>query len=195
MKTGNPKTRLSDAEEIQLTNELLDALDEVEATSGCLDMIPLWFLATREPRAEFLKSDGVIQNVPPHIKGWRPPKRSKYTALAAWRHAVLWQRLLDGLVQKYRNAVQDLYFTPFPENQPPYSWSRASSRAPGAGRYSSPSVLDDRARRGCAQLLEQLTARAEPPDGASLLDEARAAFIARGARKTLRDVLRIKKER
>lgn len=184
------RSQLSEAEEEALVDELLDALDAVLETSGCPDMAPLWFIATTKARKEFLRSEGVVQGVPERIKAWRPPKRSKYAALAAWRHVVLWRRLMSLLENKYRQAVRDIYFTPFESNVPPYSWSRASSKAPNAASYASPSALDLRASRGCRLLFEQLRALAEPALGATVVEEARAAFAAPAARLTLRDVLR-----
>ena len=189
MRAG--KGQLSAAEEEALVDELLDALDASIESSGCPDMAPLWFIATTRPRREFLRSEGVVQGVPEHLKHWRPPKRSKYAALVAWRHVVLWRGLLDWLETKYRKAVRDIYFSPFEDNVPPYSWSKASSKAPNASLYSSPSTLDLRASSGCRLLFEELQRLAEPAMGASLDEEARAAFAAPAARRTLRDVLRI----
>ncbi len=118
--------------------------------------------------------------------------RSKYAALAAWRHAVLAERILEAVGPAAAAAVEAMYFTPVEANEPPYSWSKASSRHPMARDWPSANVFDDQARRGCRDsvaLLRERVERALP--GASCAAEARAAILSTGARDgTLAEVLR-----
>jgi hypothetical protein len=184
---------MTEDEENRVLDELLDVLDEVVKTSGCRDMVPLWLLATRAARAShFRSSDAPAFHVPSHILAWLKPMRSKYAALAGWRHAVLMERILDALDPKVAPAVTAMYFTACPENAPPYSWSRASARHPDANSWPSPSVFDTKARRGCRDSVGILLDRSEGiRQGANAVQEARADIIEAGARDgTLRDVLR-----
>lgn len=188
--------RLTLEEEDALIDELLDALDESVRRSGCADMRPLWFLATKQARADFIQqSGGVVANVPDSIQRWNKSKRSKYAALAAWRQVTLWREALAQLPAKLRQAVEDIYFTPFKKNEPPYAWTKASSQAPAVARYSSPSTLDMNAKRGCVELLKSLQKLTTKSGGLSLVDEARVAFTAAGTRKTLYEMLRIERFR
>jgi hypothetical protein len=181
------------ATEDMLIDDLNRVLDEVRDRSGCDDMLPLWFIATSKVRSEYLwREPGRIVNVPQKIRAWLPPKRSKYSALAAWRHAVLFTRVLERMDDEPRRAVEGMYFVPAPENEPPYSWSAASSRAPDAGSWSTPNAFDVAAKRGCSVTVDLLggevdVRRADP----SADSQARAAFIEAGTRDgSLRDVLR-----
>lgn len=191
--TRSDRPQMTLEEEDALLDELLDVLDRVVETSGCQDMRPLWLVATQRLRAERLRQvPGHVQSVPERIRAWGKSVRSKYAALAAWRHAVLQTGILGAIHADQRRAVEVLYFTPFDRNDAPYSWSQASSRAPGASAYSSPSVLDVRARAGCAASVKLLAVRAsEMTVNADNAGDAKAAFVAIGARDgTLKDVLR-----
>jgi hypothetical protein len=184
--------QMTEEEENRLLDELLDVLDRVVETSGCRDMVPLWMLATRAARTEHIRSvDGPPLGVPPHIQAWARSMRSKYAGLAAWRHAMLAERILEALDASSARAVDAIYFTPT-VNEPPYSWSKASSRHPSATEWPSPTVLDLRARQGCRDSVHLLEQRVEEARrGASPAVEARAAIVETGARHgTLRDVLR-----
>lgn len=188
-----PASRLTEAEEERLLDELLDVLDQVLETSGCRDMAPLWLIATQRVRAEWITStDERIERVPERILALGKSTRSKYAALAAWRHAVLSAAVLDSLERRPREAVEAMYFQPYDRNEAPYSWSAASSRCPSAESWPSPSALDALARRGCAESVRRLAELAEDlPQGADLATEVRAAFLRTGARDgTLKDVLR-----
>lgn len=184
---------MTQEEEDRLLDELLDVLDRVVAASGCRDMAPLWLLATRAARGEHFRSvEGPAIQVPIQIRAWAKSMRSKYAGLAAWRHAVLLERVLDALDPASARAVEAMYFTPAEENAPPYSWSRASARHPSAGEWPSASTFDQRARRGCRESVVLIHKRVDKTrEGATLVAEARAAVVETGARDgTLRDVLR-----
>ncbi|MCK6517370.1 hypothetical protein L6R46_20195 [Myxococcota bacterium] len=188
-----PRFEMTEAEELALIDELLDVLDQVIETSGCPDMAPLWLLATRAARAEYLRrAESLPLQVPTHIQEWAKSMRSKYAGLAAWRHSVLLEGLLGSLDPPLASAVEAIYFTPAEQNRPPYSWSRASSRHPRASEWSSASVLDLRARRGCLETVMLIQQRVDAArGGASLVVEARTKILETGARDgTLRDVLR-----
>jgi hypothetical protein len=147
---AEPQPRMTEEEEERLLDELLDVLDLVTSTSGCADMVPLWLEATKRPRAvHFRPASSPTLAVPPHIRAWGRSMRSKYAALAAWRHAVLAERILEAIGSAAAAAVQAMYFTPVEANEPPYSWSKASSRHPMAREWPSANVFDDQARRGC----------------------------------------------
>lgn len=187
-----PRYHLTLEEEDALLDELLDVLDKVVEVTGCRDMVPLWLIATREPRARNIRSaDGPLLVVPPHIRAWAKSQRSKYAALAAWRHTVLAERILDFLDPGPARAVTAMYFTTT-DNEPPYSWSKASSRHPKAGEWPSASLFDRRAQQGCRDTVRAIHNRLEAQrQGASAAVEARVDILETGARDgTLRDLLR-----
>jgi hypothetical protein len=186
--------RLEAEEEQCLVAELEDALGQVVRASGCADMLGLWLFAVSRPRAEFLRAEGVVTGVPEHIAAWKRPMRTKYAALAHWRHVVLWRGVLDRIANlRHRTAVRDMYFTPAPENAPPFSWSKASSRSPAARRYRGPNAFDIAAKAGCRNTLDTIERiTATEANGTTVEHEARAAFIdLRPRLGSLRDVLRI----
>ena len=78
-----PASRMTEAEEERLLDELLDVLDQVLETSGCRDMAPLWLIATQRVRAEWITStDERIERVPERIlalgRGYRAEWREFY---------------------------------------------------------------------------------------------------------------------
>lgn len=188
--------RLTDAEEQKLVDDLASALEQVIDTSGCLDMHWLYLLATQRPRHEFLSEDPWGRSSPPltpRLAAMVKGSRSKYGALAAWRHAVLWRSVRERIDPDFRSAVDALYFTPYEENAPPYAWSKASSGAPNAGKFPSPNELDRFAKEGCwatVLLLRELAGS----HADSVLDEATAAFTRMGIKKSLKDVLRLEEQ-
>lgn len=188
--------RLSEAEEGQLVQELAAALEEVVETTGCLDMLPLYLMATLRPRREFLADDPWGRAAPPltpRLAGMVKGSRSKYGALAAWRHGVLWRGAREHIDPEFRAAMDTLYFTPYAENAPPYAWTRRSSEAPGADRFPSPNELDRFAREGCWEAVQALRVECLP-GGGTLRDEAQRAFVRAGVKKSLRDVLRLEEQ-
>lgn len=184
---------MTEEDENRLVEDLLDVLDRVVDSSGCRDMAPLWLVATQKVRADRLRqSAGKVGSVPDKFMMWKKDIRSKWAALAAWRHAVLQSGILSALGSREQRAVEAIYFTPFERNDTPYSWSRASSRAPAAHDWSSATALDARAKAGCADSVKLLKDHAlQLTRGANAATEARAAFIEVGARDgTLKDILR-----
>ena len=184
---------MDEEEENALLDEILEVLDQVVETSGCRDMWHLWLRDTDRIRRELIRSvPERVTGVPDHLQAFSRSKRSKYGALAAWRHAVLMADALedDEIDERCGQAVRDIYFTPFPENKPPYSWSKCSSSCPGARCWDSPTVLDLRAAQGCRDSVERLKARVDEDAGQSVADELRRRLLERGTRDTLRDVLR-----
>lgn len=177
-------------DEERLVGELRDVLDEVLRTSGCLDMHPLWLIATKKPRAEFLRPEGTVVSVPPHIMRWKAPKRTKWSSLAHWRHVVLWKETLAELPAALAKALRDAYFTPFEANAVPYAWTQRSSGAPAAGSYDSPNAMDRMVKEACAESLRILL---EPGSEARTMDEiARAAFAdLRPRLGSIYDILRV----
>ncbi|MCK6502768.1 hypothetical protein L6R53_05115 [Myxococcota bacterium] len=190
------RARLTDAEEAELVDELARALEAVVDTSGCRDMLSLYLLATQQPRREFLADDPWGRSAPPlspRLAGMVKGSRSKYGALAAWRHAVLWREVRDRVDPHFCEAMDVLYFGPYAENAPPYAWTRRSSEAPGADRFSGPNELDRFAREGCWSTVQVLREVARS-GGGSVRDEARRAFVRAGVKRSLRDVLRLEEQ-
>lgn len=115
--------------------------------------------------------------------------RSKYRGLAAWRHACLWR---DALAERVREAVSILYFTPYPSNAPPYSWSRSAADAPGVERFKGPRELKTHGKDGCWTTVQRLKEEQHAwlSDG-SWAAEVRARILRVGCRESLTDVLKL----
>lgn len=188
---------LSDAEEAALVEELAEALERAVDASGCPDMLPLYLRATERERGEWLRGDlvrGQVPEVSPALRALGKASWTKYGCLAAWRHAVLWRRLVEALEGDFRAGVQALYFTPYPDNAPPYAWTRRSSDAPLVGAFHGPNDLDEMAREGCWRTVQALREQAAPARWAKdgWAGAARQAFVkAAIKRRTLREVLRL----
>jgi len=184
---------LTPEEDDVLREELSEALEQVLDSSGCSAMLALWVIATRNPR-KMLPPRTEQPPLPPiseKIRQMGKSSRSKYASLAAWRHAICWQKPTAS-VETRTKALRDIYFTPFVENKPPYSWSRASSKAPASSDYVSPSELDLLAALGCWDSIQALRKRFRHLQGQRTVDgEIRAAFVKIGFRPTLKDVLRL----
>ena len=156
-----PAPALTDEQAATLIDELAEALEEM-ITSTCLDMAPLWLDATREQRA-YLDGHAVRElDFAPSERYRQLSKgaRCKYRQLAAWRHAVIWLSVADEIDPTFRDAMLAMYFTPFPDNEPPYAWSSRASGAPGVERFGNASTLKDLGEGGL------LGVRRPPPRGA-----------------------------
>jgi len=190
MGAGRVSESESDAIVAELGVSLLDMLDRT-----CADMVPLWLDATRKAR-----SDGLREHAVPGL-GFVPGERyfrlgkgsqAKYRTLAAWRHAMLWRRpaIEDA---DFRRAVDALYFTPFPDNVPPYAWSHSAAKAPGVGKFPSATTLKAWAKEGCAVGVAALRRDRESlragPSG--LADEFRADLLRAATHASVEDVLKL----
>jgi hypothetical protein len=180
---------MSPAQESALVDALADALEQLLDRS-CMEMVPLWFHATRrarellpsmQPRSEFESS--------PHLLAASKSTISKYGALAAWRHAVLWQRSRDALDADDRAVIDAIYFTPCP-NRPPFAWSQSAAACPALPPGANPSWVKERARDVAEVLLNALRAQAERCDG-SVRGEVEQKLLGVATRSTLDEVLKI----
>lgn len=159
-----------------LLNDLADALEEM-TNKTCADMRVLWLEGTKKLRQKYLPAPNA--EVPDHLKKRSPSFRSKYQALARWRHGVVWQKLLespDKLPQDVKDAeeyaeflenqdlLQAIYFEPC-ANEPPYSYSQKKSASPRFKEvpFAESRVLSGSIRGAWASLkiLEKLHSEAE----------------------------------
>ena len=190
--------RLTEPEAEALVEELATAL-EAMLDRTCADMGPLWLQATASAR-RYLGPHGVPElGFQPSERYLRLGKgsRSKYRALAAWRHGALWRDALreDVLGDRAHDAVAAVYFTPYPSNAPPYAWSRSAAEAPGVERFDGPADLKDEAKGGCWRLVAHLAAeqRRLGPDGdqRDWPAQVRARLLRPACRTSLRDLLKL----
>lgn len=186
--------QLSEAERDSLVDELATALDEMVRKS-CAEMAPLWIRATRQARTGLGDAQVTELGFAPSQRYLALSKgaRSRYAQLAAWRHAVLWQAILRDLDDPdHAEAVQTVYFTPYPHDAPPYAWSQRVSDAPGIERFPSPSTLKNWSKEGCWRSVALLRAlRRRLLDDGSWGAELRADLLKAGCRDSLRDVLKL----
>ncbi len=189
-----PGLRLDPALEEQLVDELAEALEEMVRRS-CPSMAPLWHRSTHRARSRL---GGALPDL-----GFEPsrrvlqlggPAQTKYASLACWRHAVLWRSVLRWIEDAdFQAAVEAVYFTPYPADEPPFAWSRGASRAPDVSRFPSASTLKEWAKEGSWLAVSRLrheTDELRHQDG-SLFAEIVAELLSPAVRRTVRDVLKL----
>lgn len=199
-----------DVQAEELLDELAEALGEMVGMT-CKAMSFLWLEHSRKKRAK-LGVDAEfpdVSEVPGYVdrsSSWQ----TKYKALAGWRHAVVWQRLHDDELPKTladwnptddnvetevlryptdsREAMRRVYFEPFPDNEPPYSWASRSSPQTKAGE--SATELRRESMRGCwasLHLLKEIWSQVwHVAEGG----DPREVFLQLGMYGTLSDVLK-----
>lgn len=183
---------LTAEEKQQLTEEISAALEYV-IDHTCRDMAPLYLDATRSQRAPIGEVTSLPFTPSARFLALAKGSRSKYRQLAAWRHAVVWQQALKPLTDPdFQRAVNAIYFTPFPTNNPPYAWSSSASAAPDVGAFPSATTLKEWARNGAWHTVDHLRSRVHQLDrGGTYADEVTAALLKPGCRDTLSDVLKL----
>lgn len=188
-----PDLDLTAEEAEELTDELAAALEEMMDCT-CAEMAPLWAEATRDKRAYLdAHAETDLGFVPSaRYRALSKGSRSKYRQLAAWRHAVIWRRTREQVPTDWRDAMVAVYFTPFPENAPPYAWSSRASGAPGALRFASASTLKEHAKEGCWWSVGVLRKhRHRLTEGGRWARELRAELLEPATGESLRDVLKL----
>ena len=184
------RLRNEDAE--QIVRELADALDEM-LDKSCFEMAPLWLQETRRAREELGEHAIAQADFEPGRRylALSPGQRSKYRGLASWRHAVVWRDVLPHLDEDFGRAVEAIYFTPYPDNTPPYAWSRRATACPRVHEFASATTLKNWGKEGanatgvrlvdeCAQLL-----------CGTVADEVRAGLLRCATRKSVHEVLKL----
>ncbi|MCB9742317.1 MAG: hypothetical protein H6741_25750 [Alphaproteobacteria bacterium] len=184
---------LTPEQEEALIEALAQALEDMVDRS-CPDMAPLWLAASRSARELLNAPIPELGFTPsPALAAMKAPSHSKYRALATFRHALLWRAALERVEDDdFRRAVEAIYLTPYPDNTPPYAWSRSAARAPGIAAFPSASMLKEWAKEGCWQAT--LALRAEESalyaDG-SFHAELQAMLLGPAVGGSARDVLKL----
>ncbi|MDD9936666.1 MAG: hypothetical protein OXT09_23845 [Myxococcales bacterium] len=167
----------------ELIDELAVALERmVDAT--CPSMRAHWLMATRRQRRDLPDAMTQHASIPPGLARFKKARRSKYEALATFRHAVVW-RLPPAQWDPQTPAGQE-YFSPC-RDSPPFTTGGADAR----------STLGSRRRaQVSAQLLtliERVRLAAREQDRARSGNDLHVAgaLALEATRKTLRDVLKL----
>ena len=182
-------------DQLTLENELIDAFERL-SDSTCADMAPLWLAATRSAREGLLEQATWTEPPTDRYLRMAPASKSKYRALAAWRHAVMWREAhrLANLDQPDREVVDAIYFTPAP-NSAPYSWSRSAADCPALPRGANPSWVKERASEVAGELLGALIQEHGRFHGLpNNWDQTAARILAVATRPTLDDVLKLERK-
>lgn len=183
----------SETERHVLANELARALDEVVNRTGCKSTYRLWAEATQSTRERIFGGTSLGVRLAAVVPMMSAPSRSKYRALAAWRHAVIWRGALEHIqpVDRERLAVSGIWFTRVAVDATPFSWSKKTSSAPHVHHFAGPAEMRDLAKSGCWQSVEFLRKHAE--DLVAARDTSRAALLQECvlSRESLSDVLGI----
>lgn len=189
MKTPKPR----DPEVQALQDELALVLQRM-ADETCNSMVPLWLQGTLRIRRKHFgpQSEGVLSFEPSkELLALGKSCRSKYQALACWRHAVLWRNILEKVEPEFARATKAVYFTRFPPDQKPFSWSKKVSDAPDAGGWPSPSTLKNHAKEGCWHSVAELRKEVWAAGEGRAIDEVKRKFLEAGSAKTLRHQLKL----
>lgn len=167
-----------------LIDEVMDALGEmVEMT--CPTMRVLWLEHSRAVREELCTEPEALPDYPEYLLGApNKSKRSRYRALSGWRHVVVWLSLVDRSTPMGR-----IYFQPFPEDRPPFSYSRRTSSAPGVTPDANVSRLRSQAAQQIKGTLERLRPASTEPG--TLTGRQRRMFMDLGRERGLRDILKL----
>lgn len=188
------KFRLNEAEDAALVSELAAALEEAVDCS-CPETAALWLAATTRTRSELMHTELTLGFVPSDkFLALGRSSRTKYRCLAVWRHAVLWKGVLPKVPgQKEKQALEAVYFTPYPKNEPPYAWSSAASEAPGIQAFDGPRQLKKLARSGAEQSLHLLCSYLKQLDSKHLLEDLTFKLIKPAVTTSACDVLKLEK--
>jgi hypothetical protein len=185
-------TTLEVEENERLLDEVMVALgDMVDMT--CAAMRPLWLRASLRVRKELVRRPFDAPECPASLANYGRSSRSKYTALAGWRHSVVWLALLEQQdtfgEREALEALRVVYFQQYPKNSPPFSYAQRTSDAPGRPRGQSVENLRAWAVEGCAatirSLLEERLRFHQQRDG------GRLDFVQLGLPIRLRDFLKL----
>ncbi|MED5371331.1 MAG: hypothetical protein VX899_09985 [Myxococcota bacterium] len=186
--------RLSEEEDQQLVSELAAALEQV-VDQSCMEMSPLWLAATQRARAELARTEMAMPFEPSRrYLALGRPSRSKYRSLAVFRHAVIWKQVLPKLSDsRQREALKVVYFTPFPDNVPPYAWSKAAAKAPGVKGFGGPRLLKALARSGAEEAVLTLCEEMDALDQQQVLGELVFRLLKPAVTTTACDVLKLER--
>jgi hypothetical protein len=175
----------------RLIDELAAALEDMMDCT-CPDMGPLWLDATRSERVWVGGAIDLPFRPSPRYLALSKGSRSKYRGLAAWRHAVTWQDALVPVDPDFRAAAEAVYFSPYPSNEPPYSWSQSAEGAPGMEKFPSASELKRWAKEGAWHAVVVLRKKAAAlHEAGSWHEEVREKLVRTGCRESLTDVLKL----
>ena len=188
------KFRLTESQDAALVSELAAALEEAVDRS-CPETAALWLAATIRCRSELMHTELTLGFAPSaKFLALGRSSRTKYRSLAVWRHAVLWKEVLPKLKgDQEKQALEAVYFTPFPQNTPPYAWSSAASNAPGIQAFDGPRQLKRLAKLGAEKSVRSLCAYIEKLDKTQLLGELTYKLIKPGVSTSACDVLKLEK--
>lgn len=185
--------KLSEAEQEQLLEELAQALEDLRDRC-CAEMVPLWLSSSLAARKHIGEGTFSQLDFEPSKEffGLSKGAKSRYRALAAWRHAVLWQRTLEALEDPdFRAATEAMYFEPYPANAPPYAWSQSAAKAPRVGRFDSPTTLKHWAKEGCQATLAELSRQIKVLQVGNWPSELRSLLLKPSVRSSVREVLKL----
>ena len=178
-----------------LESEIMDALSDMVASS-CPSMRAVWLRHSRNARKLVFGSDGASaglldERYPAALLGYTKGSRSKYGALAGWRHCVVWRdvatQLLRHVSPEAIDALERVYFSSYELDAPPFCYSRNVSDIVRRGETRS--GLKGLAQEGAKASVEAL--RLEYDRSGGLGEDDALEFLALGLKKSLVDVLKI----
>jgi hypothetical protein len=166
-----------------LIEELALALEQM-ADATCPSMRSFWLTSTLRERRDFPGAMTQRIFVPPGLARFKKAKRSKYEALATFRHAVVWR--LPRCEWSPASAAGREYFVPC-RDEPPFAAGGADARSAHGKKRR------DAVSRHLIVLIKavRLAARKQDRERSGNDLHVADALAAKAVRKTLRDVLRL----
>jgi hypothetical protein len=169
--------------------EALAAALELMVDATCPTMRALWLSATERERRRLREkqAEPPACSLPAPYAQWKKSKRSKYEALATFRHAVVWR--LPPTAWAPESPAGRVYFTPCTD-EPPF-------RAGGADGRSDEGLADlEEVRSQLVELIRLVRSSGAGDQQWTLVEEGVAeALTRRATRSTLRDVLKLDEPR
>ncbi len=184
--------RLSPEQAERIVEELAGALEEMVDRS-CFEMAALWQAETRRARRELGEHairEADFEPSPRYLR-LSPGQRSKYRGLASWRHACLWRDIVPRIDDDFGRAVDAVYFTPYPRNEPPYAWSSRASACPRLADFPNATTLKNWGKEGAWASGDLLAAECAKLLVGDRADEIRAAILRCASRRSVHEVLKL----
>lgn len=169
----------------KLIEDLTVALERMVDVT-CASMRALWLGATVRERRDLL---GAERNhapiaVPPGFAKWKKARRSKYEALAMFRHAVVWRAAPTAWSSE--SVAGRVYFTPCPDAVPFFHAQQVD------GHSAAGKVQLDRVRTELAVLIRAVRdRRAHDPSWTNNELLVADSLVERSTRRTLRDTFKM----
>jgi len=135
-------------------DEMADALDAMRERA-CPMMAVIWLAYSARMRKRFVHLERLEDETELPARWFKTrPFRSRYGIFSVWRHGVLWKGA--EVPDLHGQALEEMYFTEFPQDVPPYAWSQATPDHASLEACGGRRGWKNQARDGAKVALEHL---------------------------------------